>query len=119
MKQTSMRAPAPDPQPPALPIYENRIAAALHAQGVDLAPAEFLVRQARYVRKSAAECAGQKDSAARLAQKLAYMEAHPQCLLGDEWGPQATPSLPPAWQSWRNNEREEEREKEQKKEQNE
>lgn len=69
--------------PIALPTFENRLSANLHAHGVDLPPGEFVVREARLIR----ELAGLGLDDQTRAAVLAFVEEHPQLLLGDEWGP--------------------------------
>lgn len=76
----------------ALPTFESRFSSYLRPHGVDLSPGEFLVREARFLR-----ClAGTGLDAATLAERLAFVEEHPQLLLGDEWGP--TPFVAVDWE---------------------
>ncbi|MFN8463899.1 MAG: hypothetical protein U0X20_00050 [Caldilineaceae bacterium] len=67
----------------ALPTFENRLSAYLHAHGADLPLGEFVVREARLIR----ELAGLGLDDQTRAAVLAYVEENPQLLLGDEWEP--------------------------------
>lgn len=69
--------------PTVLPTFENRLAAYLHAHGVDLQPGEFVVREARLIRRLAGLGLDDQTRAA----VLACAEENPVLLLGDEWGP--------------------------------
>lgn len=66
-----------------LPTHENRLTAYLCANGIDLSPGDYLVRQARCVRW----LAGLNLDAETLAARLAFVDQHPQLLLAEEWGP--------------------------------
>lgn len=62
-----------------LPTFENRLTAHLHAHGIDMAPGEYVVRQARCMRR----LAGLGFDAETLKAAPAFLDRHPE-LLGDE-----------------------------------
>ena len=68
---------------PILPTLKNRITANLHAHGIDLMPREYIVRQARYMRR----LARQGFDAETLAATSTFLDQHPQLMLGAELGP--------------------------------
>jgi hypothetical protein len=78
-----MIAPTTTDDPVALPTFENRLSAHLHAHGVDLPPGEYVVREARLIRL----LAGLGFDEETMAEILAFVAGYPQLLLGDEWGP--------------------------------
>ena len=72
-----------------LPTFENRLTSHLCSHGIDMAPGEYLLRQARYMRR----LAGLGFDAETLAATPAFLDQHPELLLGDEWGPARKPVI--------------------------
>ena len=73
-----------------LPTFDNRLTAYLHAHGIDLEPGEYLVRQARYMRRLARLGYGPET----LEATPAFLDRQPELLLDDAFGPAA--QEPPA-----------------------
>lgn len=65
------------------PTFENRLTSRLLSHGIDMSPGDYLVRQARYMRR----LAGFGFDVETLAATPAILDRHPQLLLGDECGP--------------------------------
>jgi hypothetical protein len=66
-----------------LPTFDNRLTAYLHAHGIDMAPGEYLVRQARYMRRLARLGYGPET----LEATPAFLDRQPELLLDDAFGP--------------------------------
>jgi hypothetical protein len=77
-----------------LPTFENHVAALLHAHGIDMEPGEYVVRQARYMRRLARLGYGPET----LEATPAFLDRQPELLLDDAFGPAPvagnTPALP-------------------------
>jgi hypothetical protein len=65
------------------PTLENRIAALLHAHGIDMERGEYVVRQARYMRRLARLGYGPET----LEATPAFLDRQPELLLDDAFGP--------------------------------